>query len=136
MFEFTHGLHVNRDIWASAFEFIAVPLFEHRALHRKLCPFCVGKFDVTERKQQGGVERATRSELRRLGCSVQSDSMPALAVSLARQIDTARGAVAAAAAAGQLRLILADLERSAVRPEKDAIDELNARRAVRRSASG
>ena len=91
---------------------------------------------VTERKQPGGVERATRSELRKLGCSVQSDSMAALAVSLGRQIDTARGAVAAAAAAGQLRLIMADLAANAVRPEKDGIDELNARRAVRRAASG
>lgn len=84
---------------------------------------------MTERKQPGGVERATRSELRRLGCSVQSDGLAALAVALAKQIDTARGAVAAAAAAGQLRLILADLERSAVRPEKDAIDEVNAQPA-------
>jgi hypothetical protein len=89
---------------------------------------------VTERRQQGGVERATRSELRSLGCSVQTSGSAALAVALAAQIDGARGAVAAAAAAGQLRLILADLARSAVRPEKDAIDELNARRAVRRAS--
>ena len=88
---------------------------------------------VTERKQPGGVERATRSELRRLGCSVQSDGLAALAVALAKQIDTARGAVAAAAAAGQLRLILADLAKSADRAGKDAIDELNARGAVLRS---
>ena len=88
---------------------------------------------MPERKQQGGVERATRSELRRLGCSVQVESMPALAVSLARQIDGSRGAVAAAQAAAQLRVIMADLSRSAVRPEKDAIDELNARRAAKRT---
>lgn len=84
---------------------------------------------------QGGVERAVRSELRSLGSSVQTVALAALAVSLARQIDRSRGAVAAAAAAGQLRLILADVERTAVRPEKDAIDELNARRAVRRDAA-
>lgn len=59
--------------------------------------------------------------------------MPALAVALARQIDTSRGAVAAAAAAAQHRLIMADLEKTAVRPEKDTIDELNARRAVKRA---
>ena len=80
------------------------------------------------------MKRATLAELRKLGCSVQTSSMAALAVSLARQIDGSRGAVAAAAAAAQMRLIMADLARTAVRPEKDAIDELNARRAVRRSA--
>ena len=82
---------------------------------------------------QGTVERAVRAELRRLGSSVQSDGLAALAVSLARQIDTSRGAVAAAAAAAQLRLILADVAKSAVRPGMDAIDELNARRASRRA---
>ena len=85
----------------------------------------------------GGVERATRSHLRRLGCSVQSEGLAALAVSLAQQIDTSRGAVAAAAAAAQLRLILADITAvSAVRPDKDTLDELNARRAARRAAEG
>ena len=87
-------------------------------------------------RTHGSVEKAVRSELRRLGCSVQSDGTAALAVSLARQIDTARGAVAAAAAAAQLRLILADVAKSSGRPEKDAIDELNARRAVRRESAG
>ena len=86
---------------------------------------------------QGSVERATRAELRKLGSSVQSESMPATAVALARQIDAAKGATSASDAAAQLRLIMADLVKSAVRPEKDAIDELNARRAVRRdTASG
>lgn len=87
----------------------------------------------------GGVERATRSELRRLGSSVQTEGLAALAVSLARQIDTARGAVSAAAAAGQLRLILADLRADAAerRPERDDVDdirddELAARRAAAR----
>ena len=61
---------------------------------------------MAERRKQGSVERAVRSELRKLGCSVQSDGSAALAVALARQIDTARGAVAAAAAAAQLRLLL------------------------------
>jgi len=87
-------------------------------------------------RPQGGVERAVRSELRSLGVSVQTSGSAALAVSLARQIDTSRGAVAAAAAAGQLRLILADVGRSAELPGKDAIDELNARRAVRRESAG
>jgi hypothetical protein len=85
------------------------------------------------RLKAGTVERATRAELRRLGSSVTTDAMAALAVSLARQIDVSRGAVAAAAAAGQLRLILADLvaESRANRPVKDAIDDLKDRRASR-----
>ena len=91
---------------------------------------------MAERRKVGTVEKATRAELRRLGSSVTSDAMAALAVSLARQIDSSRGAVAAAAAAAQMRLIMADLAKTAVRPEKDAIDELNARRAVRRAGSG
>jgi len=82
----------------------------------------------------GRVERAVRAELRSLGVSVQKSGAGALAVSLACQIDVSRGAVAAAAAAAQLRLILADLAKSAERPGKDAIDELNARRATRRAA--
>jgi len=91
---------------------------------------------VTERSPQGPVERATRAELRKLGASVQSESLPATAVALARQIDSAKGGMSAAAVAAQLRLIVADVARSAVRPEKDAIDELNARRAVKRTAAG
>jgi hypothetical protein len=78
----------------------------------------------------GPVERAARAELRKLGSSVQSDTSAALAVSLARQIDTSRGAVAAAAAAAQLRLLLADLRAAAAeKPQEDGIDELRARRA-------
>ena len=85
---------------------------------------------------QGSVEKAVRSELRSLGVSVQQDGSAALAVSLARQIDTARGAVAAAAAAGQLRALLIDLRKlAAEQPERDVIDDLNARRA-RRTAAG
>lgn len=93
---------------------------------------------MTERRPQGAVERAVRAELRALKCSVQTDGTAALAVSLAAQIDGARGAVAAAASATQLRQLLIDLRAAAAvaRPEKDAIDELNARRAVRRSAEG
>ena len=59
------------------------------------------------------VEKATRAELRSLGVSVQESGSAALAVSLARQIDTARGAVAAAAAAAQLRQLLLDLRADA-----------------------
>jgi hypothetical protein len=88
-----------------------------------------------ERKPHGPVERATRAELRSLGCSVQVNGSAALAVSLARQIDTARGAVAAAAAAGQLQGLLVHLRLAAEkRPERDVIDDLNARRAAKRAA--
>jgi hypothetical protein len=87
----------------------------------------------------GKVERAVRSELRKLGCSVQSDGSAALAVALAGQIDTSRGAVAAAAAAAQLRQLLIDLRRAAAdaRPERTRIDDLRADElAARRSAAG
>lgn len=81
---------------------------------------------------QGAVERAVRAELRDLGVSVQSHGAAALAVTLARHVDR----VPEAAAAAQLRILLGDLSRGAERPGKDAIDELNARRAVRRGAAG
>ena len=87
----------------------------------------------------GSVERAVRSELRALKCSVQSDGSAALAVALAAQIDKSRGAVAAAAAAGQLRVLLADLRAVAAesRPERTRIDDLRADElAARRSAAG
>jgi len=87
----------------------------------------------------GSVERAVRSELRSLKCSVQSDGSAALAVALAAQIDSSRGAVAAAAAAAQLRLLLADLRIAArdARPGKTRIDDLRADElAARRSAAG
>lgn len=84
----------------------------------------------------GRVERATRAELRALRVSVQTDATAALAVSLAGQIDRARGAVAAAAAAGQLRVLMTDLRRAAaeMKPTKDGIDELRARRARQQTA--
>jgi hypothetical protein len=83
-------------------------------------------------RSQGSVERAVRTELRGLKVSVRDNGRAALAVSLARQIDTARGAVAAAAAARELRGILSDLaaEAKAKQPERDAIDELLARRTA------
>jgi hypothetical protein len=87
----------------------------------------------------GSVERAVRSELRKLGCSVQSDGSAALAVALASQIDKSRGAVAAAAAAGQLRQLLIDLRAAAAdaRPARTRIDDLRADElAARRSAAG
>ena len=89
--------------------------------------------------RSGSVERAVRSELRRLGSSVQSDGSAALAVALAAQIDSSRGAVAAAAAAAQLRLLLADLRTAArdARPERTQVDKLRADElAARRSAAG
>jgi hypothetical protein len=85
----------------------------------------------------GSVERAVRAELRSLHCSVASDGSAALAVSLARQIDTARGAVAAAAAAGQLRQLLIDVRKASAeaRPERDVVDDLrNDELAARRAA--
>jgi hypothetical protein len=86
-------------------------------------------------QRAGPVERGVRAELRRLRASVTTDGSAALAAALARQIDTARGAVAAAAAAGQLRVLLMDLRAEAEkRPERDVIDDLNARRAAKRAA--
>ena len=81
----------------------------------------------------GPVERATRAELRKLGVSVQQRGNAALAVSLARQIDSARGAVAAAAAAKVLSDIMDRFKAEAdeLRPEKDELDELRGRRSER-----
>lgn len=87
----------------------------------------------------GRVEKATRAELRKLGFSMQSDASAALAVSLACQIDTSRGAVAAAAAAAQLRLLLADLRTAAAenRPVRTKVDDIRADElAARRAAAG
>lgn len=94
---------------------------------------------MAERRKQGSVEKAVRSELRSLKCSVQSDGSAALAVALAAQIDTSRGAVAAAAAAAQLRQLLIDLRRASAdaRPAKTRIDDLRADElAERRRAAG
>jgi hypothetical protein len=83
------------------------------------------------------VEKATRTELRRLGVSVQTSATAALAVALAAQIDRARGAVAAAAAAAQHRLLMQDLraKAEAVKPTRDGIDDLATRRAERRGSA-
>lgn len=87
---------------------------------------------MSERRQQGPVERATRAELRELKISVQTSILAANAVALAQQIDGSRGAVAAAAASLQLRQTRAELvAEAAKRPERDVIDEINARRARR-----
>ena len=89
--------------------------------------------------RSGPVERAVRSEMRKLAVSVQEDASAALAVSLARQIDTSRGAVAAAAAAAQLRLLLADLRSAAAnaKPKRTRIDDLRSDElAARRAAAG
>jgi hypothetical protein len=67
-----------------------------------------------------------------MNVSVQTSILAANAVSLARQIDESRGAVAAAAASLQLRQTRADLIAEAERrPERDVIDDLNARRAAK-----
>lgn len=82
--------------------------------------------------EQGPVERATRVELRALKVSVQTSILAASAVALARQIDRSPGAVAAATAALQLRATRAELlAEAAKQPERDVIDDLNARRAKR-----
>ena len=83
----------------------------------------------------GPVERATRSELRRLKVSPLTSMLAASALSLSRQIDSSPGAVAAAAACLQLRLTRSEIiEEAERRPERDVIDDLNARRAAKRSA--
>jgi hypothetical protein len=90
---------------------------------------------MSERHKPGPVERATRAELRALKISVQTSILAANAVSLAAQIDGSRGAVAAAAASLQLRQTRADLIAEAEkRPERDVIDDLNARRAAKHAA--
>jgi hypothetical protein len=90
---------------------------------------------MSERQAPGPVERATRAELRALKISVQTSILAANAVALAKQIDGSRGAVAAAAASLQLRQTRAELVAEAEkRPERDIIDELNAKRAKRRAA--
>jgi len=83
------------------------------------------------------VEKAVRAELRELQFSVQADGAATLAVSLAEQIDRARDAVAAAAAAAQLRMLLADLAEAANRrPKVTKLDDIRARtRKEGRSAS-
>lgn len=80
----------------------------------------------------GPVERATRAELRRLKVSVQEIADAALVVALAKQIDAARGAAAAALAAKQLTDIMATLRVRAAeeKPARTGIDELRARRAA------
>jgi hypothetical protein len=83
----------------------------------------------------GPVERATRADLRRMGVSVQTSGKAAAAVSLAFQMDAARGGVSAATAAGQLRGLLDDLAKAsaAANPAGSGIDDLRARREARRT---
>jgi len=69
-----------------------------------------------------------------LGVSVQTSILAATAVSLARQIDTSRGAVAAAAASLQLRQTRAELiAELADQPQEDVISDVNAQHAEERS---
>jgi hypothetical protein len=73
--------------------------------------------------------------LRRLKVSARTSILAANAVALARHLDGSPGAVAAAAASLQLRLTRAELIEEAERqPVEDVIDDLNARRAAKRSA--
>src|SRR5262249_37844077 len=109
-------------------------------LHRGLLGVAssLGGWPSMAREAAGSVERATRSELRRLGASVQSEALAAACVALARQIDASKGAMGAAQAALQLRLTLAEVRAwsESQRPVKDAIDDLNAERPQLRSVAG
>ena len=89
-------------------------------------------------QRYGPVERATRSELRRLRCSAVTSTLGALAVSLAQHMDAGAEAKDAAVVAGQLRLVMADVVKASgpLTLRKDTLDELNARRAARRAAEG
>lgn len=95
---------------------------------------------ITERNvprvAQGRVERAVRAQLRGLHLTLADDGAAALAVALASQIDKARGAVAAAAAAAQLRMLLSDLEEKAARqPKVTRLDDIRARQGKGRAAA-
>lgn len=112
-------------------------------------PFCGrrlrGRWPVATDRQQGPVERATRAQLRRMGVSVQTEALPAAAVAMAREIDASVAAASvesllvdgarsrsAASATLQLRMLMAEVAKDAVLPERDGIDELNAQPAVLR----
>ena len=84
-------------------------------------------------REYGPVERAVRAELRGLSVSVQGVADAALVVSLAAQIDRARGAVAAAQAAKQVHDIMTALRARAaeLKPSGSKIDELRAKRDAR-----
>lgn len=83
----------------------------------------------------GPVEYAVRADLRKRKVSCLTSPLGALAVSLAMQIDKARGAESAAAAALQLRTTRAELiEELERQPSGDVVDELNDRRATKRTA--
>ena len=83
------------------------------------------------------MERATRAELRRLGFRPVSDALAAVAVTLAKQLDVGADAKGAAAVSAQLRLVMNDAVKAGRKSgAKDKLDELNARRAVRRAAAG
>src|SRR5258707_15871601 len=77
-----------------------------RAHHARLAPGDGPDAAMTERKAYGAVERATRSELRRLRCSAVTSTLGALAVSLAQHMDAGAEAKDAAVVAGQLRLVV------------------------------
>lgn len=90
--------------------------------------------DEDEFEGARSVERATRAELRALKISVRTNVLAATMVSLARQIDYARGAASAAMAAAQLRetrRVL--LDEAAEHAAGDEIDDVNAQPASRRA---
>lgn len=62
---------------------------------------------------RGPVERATRAQLRRLGIGTAGSATAAACVVLAQQLDSPRGAAAAAVAARELRMSLLSLSAEA-----------------------
>jgi hypothetical protein len=85
-------------------------------------------------RQYGPVERATRSDLRKLGLSGSvTQTLAHTAYALARKLDDDAG-MAAAAVARELRTTMIELTKLAGPADADVLDELNARRSERRGA--
>jgi hypothetical protein len=80
------------------------------------------------------VEGAVRSELARRKLSVATDPLAASAVALAKSVDDlGASASGRAAAVKQLQAVLSSLSSAAEPMKGDAVDDLAARRASRRS---
>lgn len=90
---------------------------------------------MAAKRRQGPVETATRAELRRMGVKTTENGLAAAAVALAKQLDMADGPAAAAAAGRELRSALVELRKQVpAQQQRDVVDELSARRAVRKRA--
>ncbi|MFE2041665.1 hypothetical protein ACFXAZ_12175 [Streptomyces sp. NPDC059477] len=84
----------------------------------------------------GAVTDAVNAEIGQLGVEPVSPGLAELAVSLARAIDETDAATARAAAARELRAVMADLRRLApVETKGDAVDDIAEQRAKRRAAA-